>query len=45
MKFSSIMGTKIDAGDIAKPFREEVKTRVAQLKESGIGKYVSFIIL
>jgi len=30
------MGTKIDAGDIAKPFREEVKTRVAQLKESGI---------
>jgi len=30
------MGTKIDAGDIAKPFREEVKKRVAQLIESGI---------
>jgi len=30
------MGTKIDAGLIAKPYREEVKKRVAQLKESGI---------
>jgi len=30
------MGTKIDAAVIAKPFRDEVKARVAQLKESGI---------
>jgi len=30
------MGTKIDAAVIAKPFRDEVKAKVAQLKESGI---------
>jgi len=32
------MGTKIDAGDIAKPFREEVRAKVAKLKEAGLGK-------
>lgn len=30
------MGTKIDAATIAKPFREEVKAKVAQLKKAGI---------
>ena len=34
------MGTKIDAGSIAKPFREDVKASVIRLKASGIGKYI-----
>ncbi len=35
------MGTKIDAGAIAKPFRDEVKATVARLKESGLGKQMN----
>ena len=28
---------KIDAGDIAKPFREEIRAQVKKLKDAGIG--------
>lgn len=34
------MGTKIDAGTIAKPFRDEVKAAVQRLKDSGLGMFV-----
>jgi hypothetical protein len=32
------MGTKIDAGAVAQPFRNDVKAAVERLKASGIGK-------
>lgn len=35
------MGTKIDVGAIAKPFRDDIKASVIRLKESGLGKYKS----
>ena len=31
------MGTKINVSEIAKPFRDDVKAKVAQLKASGLG--------
>ena len=35
------MGLKIDVSEIAKPFRDDIKAKVNQLKESGLGR--SFI--
>jgi hypothetical protein len=32
------MGTKVNATSIAKPFREDVKNQIAELKKVGIGK-------
>ena len=32
------MGTKINATSIAKPFREDVKAQIAELKKAGIGE-------
>lgn len=34
------MGTKIDATDIAKPYRDDVKAKIAELKKNGIGKHL-----
>ena len=39
------MGTKIDAGTIAKPFRDEVKAAVQRLKDSGLGMSISLIYI
>lgn len=32
-------GVKVDAGAVASPFREEIRTKVEKLKEQGIRKY------
>jgi|AntRauTorckE5430_2_1112549.scaffolds.fasta_scaffold01189_10 hypothetical protein len=32
------MGIKVNATDIAKPFREDVKAQIQELKKAGIGK-------
>ena len=34
---SSTQGVKVDAAIVAKPFRDEIKTRVKELKKMGIG--------
>lgn len=33
-----IMGTKVNAAAIAKPFREDIKNQIAELEKAGIGK-------
>lgn len=38
-------GIKVDAGIIAQPFRDEIKERVRQLKQHGIGVYYCTILL
>lgn len=35
---SSTHGVKVDAAIVAKPFRDEVKAKVKELKSMGIGK-------
>jgi hypothetical protein len=32
------MGTKVNATSIAKPFREDIKSQIAELKKAGIGE-------
>ena len=34
----STKGIKVDAGDVAKPFREEIKAKVNEMKSQGHGK-------
>ena len=34
-------GVKMDAAIVAEPFREEIRTRVRELQEHGIRKYLS----
>ena len=34
-------GVKIDASVVAKPFRDEIKQKVTELKRQGIGKLIS----
>ena len=33
-------GIRVDASVVAKPFRQEIKTKVAALKKQGIGEWV-----
>lgn len=35
----STRGIKVDAATVAEPFRDQIKARVRQLKEHGIGSY------
>ena len=34
----STKGIKVDAGDVAKPFRDEIKAKVNEMKSQGHGK-------
>jgi hypothetical protein len=35
-------GIKVDAAFIATPFRDEIKAKVAEMKEQGMGTYFNF---
>ena len=42
IKADPTKGVKVDVGDVSKPFRNEIKQKVAALKKEGIGELMSW---